>query len=512
MTQSKILTQRLIIGGIIVIGFLWSYSAFVIVGMRDQAWSSARQSSSNLLQSVSRAIDRDIELYDLSLTAVIEGIRNPAVDSLDPQLRQLVLFDKSAQAPGYGSIFALNHNGDAFLDSGSVPPRKLNGSDRKYFNVHRTRDSGLFIGAPWMTRVSGRYMIPLSRRLEFADNTFGGVVVGAIEMAYFQKMFHRFNADPSIHVDIVFDEGDKVIWSQDEQKPFEPEYLDSIEKSQVGMTRDGSFISKGSVDVESRLNMFSQVGRWPITVNVSTEVKSINAKWNESAFTMGGIVCLLSLGAIALLVQLRRELLRRFLIEGQLKQLAITDPLTKVYNRRRFDEDIQSLHNNEDRNKSAILYLDADNFKSYNDTYGHPAGDVILKTIADTVTQLVDDTSGSIYRIGGEEFAVILNGFNLSNTMLKAEEIRRTVEAKAMDHAGGINNVVTVSIGVLHIGQYELASSEQWLSIADEALYRAKHMGRNRVGTPSISSFVNPQNLSDSDNERYKVAPVAVGH
>ncbi|MBX9933599.1 MAG: hypothetical protein K2Y56_19110 [Methylobacterium sp.] len=118
----------------------------LILHMRETAWSQAVRSSETLLRSVERTLDRDIELYNLSLQAVVEGLQNPHLEEVSPEVRQLALFDRAATAKGFGSIFVLDQQGQAFLDSESVIPRRLNASERTYFQIHRTRaDVGLLV-------------------------------------------------------------------------------------------------------------------------------------------------------------------------------------------------------------------------------------------------------------------------------------------------------------------------------------------------------------------------------
>ena len=110
-----------------------------------------------MLESLTRTLARDFELYDLSLQAVAERLRNPILESVSPEVRHLALFDRAATGSGYGAIFVLDAQGDAFLDSGSLIPRRLNGSDRAYFQIQRDRDVGLYVGRPWRGSPSEGY-------------------------------------------------------------------------------------------------------------------------------------------------------------------------------------------------------------------------------------------------------------------------------------------------------------------------------------------------------------------
>ena len=160
----------------------------------------------------------------------------------------------------------------------------------------------------------------------------------------------------------------------------------------------------------------------------------------------------------------------------ELMQLATKDPLTGVGNRRalqkKLDDAIATRHRT-DINCS-MLMLDLDHFKQVNDQHGHAKGDEILIKITELVGMRIRVTD-SIYRIGGEEFVIVAENLNLENAARLAEQLRTIVEAYEL--AAG--SAVTISVGVAqhHAGE----SAEDWMSRADNALYMAKHAGRNRI-------------------------------
>tara|TARA_R110002096_G_scaffold22547_8_gene72301 strand:+ start:3131 stop:4150 length:1020 start_codon:yes stop_codon:yes gene_type:complete len=158
----------------------------------------------------------------------------------------------------------------------------------------------------------------------------------------------------------------------------------------------------------------------------------------------------------------------------QLMNLATKDPLTGAGNRRHFDQKLLELINEKRRSSTAasLLLLDLDNFKDVNDIYGHAAGDKILKQITEIINLRIRVTD-TLYRIGGEEFVVVLEGQALDRASHLAEQLRTLVEANELlpDQA------VTISLGVAELRPDE--SPVDWLHRADEALYAAKNAGRN---------------------------------
>ena len=131
----------------------------------------------------------------------------------------------------------------------------------------------------------------------------------------------------------------------------------------------------------------------------------------------------------------------------------------------------------------SLLMVDVDNFKQYNDAYGHLGGDECLQRIATAVASEMR-TNDLVARYGGEEFAVILPNQSLKGAAIVAERIRCRVEQLHMPNLGSTPHVVTVSIGAATALAVHGADPSQLVATADSALYRAKHMGRNRISLP----------------------------
>lgn len=155
-------------------------------------------------------------------------------------------------------------------------------------------------------------------------------------------------------------------------------------------------------------------------------------------------------------------------------QLATKDPLTGAGNRRALESKMSEVIASHSRNRAAssVILLDLDHFKAVNDKHGHAKGDEILIRITEIVNMRIRVTD-SLYRIGGEEFVVVIEGQGCEGALHLAEQLRTLVDANELvpDHA------VTISLGVAELRHKE--SGSDWLHRADEALYQAKHAGRN---------------------------------
>lgn len=184
---------------------------------------------------------------------------------------------------------------------------------------------------------------------------------------------------------------------------------------------------------------------------------------------------------------------RRSFLEGRLiAQLAEHDALTGAKNRRVFDEHLARLWQQaiRDGRRLAILLIDVDHFKAFNDRYGHQAGDTALRRVAQAVQAQVCRPLDMLARYGGEEFAVILYDSNPHSAQEIAERMRVAVSAMNIEHRGAKGaRAVTVSVGVAAIEPSPSRDPRGVVQLADEALYTAKTLGRDRVHVADASEY-----------------------
>lgn len=167
-----------------------------------------------------------------------------------------------------------------------------------------------------------------------------------------------------------------------------------------------------------------------------------------------------------------------------LRRQAVLDALTGIPNRRSFSEHILKEFNRSQREKYAlaIIMADIDNFKFYNDTYGHSVGDECLKNVAQAISKTLKRPGDFCARYGGEEFVIILPNVLKEGAMVIAEEIRKSVLNLGIVHEKSLPlGIVSMSLGVATLASNQSISHEKLLKQADKALYIAKEKGRNRV-------------------------------
>lgn len=175
-----------------------------------------------------------------------------------------------------------------------------------------------------------------------------------------------------------------------------------------------------------------------------------------------------------------------------LEQLAMLDGLTDIPNRRHFEDQLEREYRRAERDRLALslLMMDIDNFKQYNDNYGHGAGDRCLIDVARALTGVAGRSHDIVARYGGEEFVALLPSTDQAGAAEVAEQLRSAVESLRITHDySDAGSVVTLSVGVATMnpndGQEQRKTPGPLLTRADDALYRAKKSGKNRVCSAS---------------------------
>ena len=473
------LSAKLLIASsvITVIGFS-AICASIMLDMRHGDEELARQTLENLASGIDADISRNVELYDLSLRAVASNMVLPEINQVSAPIRHLILFDHAATAKHFGGLQVFNTEGRLTIDASTLDPVAENRSDEEYFQVHRDQpDTGLFISRPMLHR--GAYAIVLSRRITGADGRFLGVVAGSIRFSYFHDLFGRLHLDPADTITVLRRDGTVIM-----RTPFDLDVIGNNLGHLPGIKRvlsepSGSFSGAAAQDHVSRLYIWRD-GTRPLVVLVGKPWSSILNLWQTQATRISAIVLALISFVLAVTLFLAREIGRRAQAEEKLEELATTDALTGLRNRRKFDAAIDAEWRRATRARTplALLMIDADHFKAYNDTFGHQAGDEVLVGIAICISDSVRRAGDCAARYGGEEFAVLLPGVSAVDALKVAETIR----LKVRQWSDGS----TVSIGVASLTP---AASMEWselVKVADKALYAAKANGRNQSVLASI--------------------------
>ncbi|GGY14051.1 diguanylate cyclase [Massilia dura] len=381
------------------------------------------------------------------------------------------------------------------------PHREASITDRDYFTYHQRRaDDGLHIGKPVASRLTGAWVIPLSRRIDKPDGSFGGVVVATIDMRYFRDFYAGFDIGRHGAVALLSNDGTLLV-----RRPYRQEAIGtSIVRTplyaaytRVARTGIGEF--RSSQDGQVRLNSYRPLQHYPLFVTAALSKEEVLAYWwRDTLIRTAGVLSLAAL--LALFGQrLVRQMRRRLQAEQELREardaladlnatlekLALQDGLTGLANRRQFDLSLGTELSRAARQATplGLAMIDVDHFKAYNDHYGHSAGDDCLRAVARAIRQHTPKRAGDLAaRYGGEEMTVLLPNTDEAGTGAVAEKMREAVEALRLPHAGSPLGIVTISGGVAAIVPRRGDDRAGVLvEHADRALYAAKDAGRNRV-------------------------------
>jgi diguanylate cyclase (GGDEF)-like protein len=480
----RLSAKLLILSSVVtVIGFS-AICASVMLDMRRGEEELARQTLENLASGIDADIGRNVELYDLSLRAVASNMVVPEINQASKPIRQLILFDHAATAKHFGGIQVFNAEGRLTIDASTLDPAPEDRSGEEYFTVHRDQpDAGLFISRPMLHR--GTYAIVLSRRITGDDGRFLGVVAGSIRFSYFHDLFGRLHLGPNDLITVLRRDGTVIM-----RTPFDLDMMGKNLGHLPGVQRalsepSGSYSGIATAAHLSRLYIWRD-GTRPLVVLVGKPWDDILKLWRTEAIRIGAIMLALIAFVLGVTLFLAREIGRRATAEDKLEELATTDALTGLKNRRKFDAAINTEWRRSARQKTplALLMIDADHFKSYNDRFGHQAGDEVLVGIAICISDSVRRAGDCAARYGGEEFAVLLPGLSAAQAIGVAETIRLKVQRWSGDAA-----ITTVSIGVASRLPDTATDWNKLLTAADKALYAAKASGRNCCVLASASKL-----------------------
>ena len=317
----QFLSHRLIWLALLVslgIGVLFARSVWTI---RKDEWDYAIQTNTNLAQTMERSLVWTLDAYDKSLQGVTQELGTREVWALPPDLRARVMFDNSLRMEGAGNVLVLDAKGDLIMDSGSLVPRKANFADRDYFQAFESgTHTGLFVGKPVPSRVTGIYILPLSRAYRHPDGSFAGVVVGALRLSFFNEMFGSLDFGPNSGVNLFRSDG--VIISRFPYGDADVGKTIAGTPNFLRFQREGSgaFVGRAALDGVERLYAFRTVGQYPLIINVAQATHTILDKWYRSAWILGGLALLLIGGCMGLGLLFVRELTLRQAVSGQLKQ------------------------------------------------------------------------------------------------------------------------------------------------------------------------------------------------
>jgi diguanylate cyclase (GGDEF)-like protein len=469
-----------------------------------EGWSSRQYhlhdketAMSNLARTLSSQAQASIKQADTVLFSLVDRLEIDGMghDQL-PRLQSLLSAQRNELTQLHG-LFIHDEKGEWVASSNGVIPANTNNSDREYFIYHRDHpERGPHIGPSIKSRTTGDWVMPVSRRINHPDGSFAGVVVATLYLDHFLRLYNSIDIGSNGVINLISADAKIVV-----RRPFkETEIGTSVANGPLftqllpkGST--GTATVKSYVDGVERVVGFRRVDEYPLIIFAALNKDEVLAGWRHQSLLSAAIVSLL-LGILGLLGyrlirlmkqqnHIQNELLsaQDKLIEANrtLELLALEDALTGLANRRQFDLFIQAEMGRAKRSQGslALLMIDVDHFKRFNDQYGHLAGDECLRTISAIIRENIKRPGDLAARYGGEEFAVVLPGTDYVGAFLVAENIRRAVQHAGIEHNESTEGTVTVSLGVSACSPASQESTDDLIDASDKALYVAKASGRN---------------------------------
>ncbi|WP_448090552.1 sensor domain-containing diguanylate cyclase [Pseudomonas azerbaijanoccidentalis] len=469
-----------------------------------EAWSSRQYhlhdkevAMSNLAQTLASQAQASIKQADTLLFTLVDRLENEGIDEGRINRLQRLLSAQRSELSQIHGLFVYDETGQWIANSNGTEVGVANNSDREYFIFHRDHpDRGPHIGPSIKSRSSGEWIMTVSRRINHPDGSFAGVALATIYLSHFLQLYDSIDIGNNGVINLIADDARIVV-----RRPFhEADIGSSLAKSPLftqllPTSSSGTARLKSIIDGVERVTGYRRVEGYPLVVFAALNQDEVLASWRKESLLSAAIVSLLLgfLGVlgyrlIKLMQQQNRiqvELLgaqdKLLEVNRNLELLALEDALTGLANRRQFDLFIQAEAGRARRNMTglALLMIDVDYFKAFNDRYGHLAGDDCLRKIGAIIVDNIKRPGDLASRFGGEEFAVVLPATDYVGAFLLAEKIRNAVLASGLQHSESPEGVVTVSVGVCGYDPASQFATDDLIGAADKALYVAKASGRN---------------------------------
>jgi diguanylate cyclase (GGDEF)-like protein len=444
-----------------------------------------------LTENYGTILEEDVIGYlnkiDLTLLNVVDELhRQLRQGGIKPREIETFLKRQDSYIPETYGLRISNDVGDIIHAVSFVKGANVSIADRQQFIQLRDHSKiGLFIGKPVTGRISLKPAFAMARRYDKPDGSFGGVIFVGVPVEYFIKIFARLD---------LGEQGGIGLW--DKTTLFARYTKTDPESAKNGVTTPSPqhkaylesgvthafYQARSSIDGILRGTHFRKVGEHPLYLIVSLADQDYLAEWRRNTWLVGVLVGLFMVGSIFVARLAYHNITLRRKAEDTMRQLAYRDMLTDLPNRVSLHAALEIAIEawKVEKTPFAVVMMDLDGFKPVNDTYGHDAGDEVLRVVGARLMK-VNRPSDIAARLGGDEFAIVLNG--CQNLDVASEIAQRFIDAifqpiRLRDTDATVK--IGASAGVAHITSVD-ANAEALMKNADSALYLAKSAGKNRV-------------------------------
>ncbi|RZI73173.1 MAG: diguanylate cyclase [Pseudomonas sp.] len=466
---------------------------------REQQLRQAVVSNTNLAAAVAQQMDGMVSEVGHLLGSIAFELEMGRMDTQVLNHLQPILKNHADSNQHVHGLFVYDAQGAWLINSQGSAPAGANNADRAYFIHHRNDPSlAIRVDKPIVSRSTGVWVIPVSRRLNDSAGHFVGVVLATIDLAHLRELLAGYQIGEHGAVNVA--QANTAILVR---RPFTVESLGkemtaSAMKQQVLSQPSGNFEIISPVDGVERVASFQRMPNHPLVVTVALSKQEMLSEWRETTWIQTlWIVLLCAITALAgsLVIRAVRQRVKVELdlnetrdeltkANERLAQLASYDGLTGLANRRAFDETLERDFAESCRSGQplSLVMIDVDHFKQYNDLHGHPRGDWCLQQVARAIESAARRPLDFVARYGGEEMVMVLPNTDAAGALVVAEMARSTVQAMQILHSTQPPRDVSISLGVAsRTFDNALPNMQALIQRADEALYQAKAAGRNQV-------------------------------
>jgi diguanylate cyclase (GGDEF)-like protein len=457
--------------GLLLLGLLWVVIVTRLQVEKESAYRESNASAAILTAALEQHTIKAIHQVD-QITRFVKYEFEKSPDDFDLRNtveRGLVQSDTLVQ------VALIDKDGKLVATTAEADPKQIDLSDREHFAIHKREDNDqLYISTPVLGRISKHWSLQLTRRLNYPDGSFAGVVVVSEDPSYFTNDFYNNAAIGKDGVISVVSDNGVVLARRTGSTPQSPGSFSAAGTYPTG--RHVSGVYDDPIDGVSRIVSYRHIDGYPLGVLVGLSEADELADFYHMRnvyLLMGSFITLAMIAFFGVATALILKLLGR---EREMIDLVEFDLLTHLPNRY---QTVKVLRHEVGQagnvGRLALLYIDLDNFKTVNDTLGHNAGDAVLLMTANRLRDTVGD-AGMLARFGGDEFVVVMRGDRVEEAATQLAEAIDRMLREPFDLQGSAF-VLHASIGIaLHTIADE--SDIDLLKKADLAMYSAKDAGK----------------------------------
>lgn len=399
--------------------------------------------------------------------------------------------------PDISQIYIGLANGTFITGGQWIPPADYDPRTRVWY-TKAVQAGRTVISDVYIDRETGERTVTISSPL-YLDSTFAGVISADVFMHDISNWLSSQISGKNIYTYLLDPKGTIIVHTlkpelvgtnayRDKElydsffarRELFLEYFETVKGSSTIVRMEYTAAGKKTRGIIRKI----EDGDWYLSVAAVEDHDILDfIKLNRNSFIFNMVMLLIVLLLLLLVSRIKQELEKK---NRLLTMDNERDFLTGIFNRRYFNLYMEHLwEQTENSSGTSLLMMDIDYFKGYNDTYGHPKGDEVLRSVAGLINTTI--RKGDVFaRYGGEEFVLVLNQVSTEDAKRIAAKIVEAVYETNIRHSASVHGRITISVGVASIKQDEKVSVRQFTSRADQALYTAKENGRNRV---SVFSF-----------------------